>query len=309
MAPSNAFKASDYLSVRYWPTWCALGLMRLVASLPLPLLVVAGRCLGKLLYVLVPGRKRIAEINLRIALPEASDAEIQRLLKASTDNIGVAVFELGLSWWQPDRIFSFCKVEGHENLRAAQESGRGVLILSAHFTPVEIGGRVINRYAPVYIVYKPAKNKLFDAFTQYQRGKIYPSLVHHRKPINMIRGLKRGYAAWYLPDHEVGTKDSIFVPLFGVAAATLTTTSRIAAITRSKVVPYSIKRNSDNRGYTLKFFPALDDFPSDDIERDTRRINETLERLILQNPEQYLWAHKRYKTRPEGSNAIYPSGH
>ena len=306
MALIKAVNARDYLSPRYWPTWYALAVMRFVAMLPLPLLVFAGKCVGKLLYVFVPGRRKIAEINLRIAFPEASDGEIKRLLKASIENIGVAAFEIGFSWWQQDRLFALCKVDGLDNLRVAQQSGLGIILLGAHFTCVDVGGPVINHYAPMYVNYKGAKNKLFDAFTTYHRNKLYPSLVEHRKPINMIRGLKKGYAAWYLPDHDLFSRDSIFVPFFGVAATALTTTSRIARITRSHVVPFSIKRNGDNRGYTVTFFPALDDFPSDDIEQDTLRINQTLERLILQNPEQYLWAHKRYKNRPKGSSPIYP---
>jgi KDO2-lipid IV(A) lauroyltransferase len=268
--------------------------------------VFAGKCVGKLLYVFVPRRKEIVAINLRIAFPEASDSEIQRLLKASIENIGVAFFEIGFSWWQQDRLFALCKVDGLDNLRAAQQSGLGIILLGAHFTCVDVGGPIVNHYAPMYVNYKGTKNKLFDAFTKYHRNKLYPSLVEHRKPINMIRGLKKGYAAWYLPDHDVFSRDSIFVPFFGVAATTLTTTSRIARITQSQVVPFYIKRNDDNRGYTVTFFPALDEFPSDDIEQDALRINQTLEQLILRNPEQYLWAHKRYKNRPEGGSPIYP---
>jgi KDO2-lipid IV(A) lauroyltransferase len=281
--------------------------MRLVSTLPLPLLVVAGKGLGKLLYLFFAERKKITEINLRIAFPDAPEKEIKRLLRASIENIGIAAFEMGLSWWHQDKLFSICKVEGLDNLQAAQQAGQGIIILSAHFTCVEVGGPIINHYAPIYVMYKHAKNRLFDSFTKYHRNKVYQSIVDHRKPIDMIRGLKKGYAAWYLPDQDVSNKDSIFIPFFGVQATALTTTARIAKATKSKVVPFTIKRNNDNRGYTLNFFPALDNFPSDNVEQDTLRINQTLEHLILQNPEQYLWAHKRYKHRPPGSVPIYPT--
>ena len=304
MALIQAVNAREYLAPRYWLTWCLLALMRLMAMLPLPAMVLVGRSVGKLLYVLLPRRRKVAETNLRIAFPKASDAEIKRLLKASTENIAVATFEVGLTWWKPDKVFSLCKVEGLDDLRAAQRMGHGVIILSAHFTCVEIGGPAFNHYAPPYVVYKSTKNKLFDAFMHYHR-RMFPALVDHRKPIGMIRGLKKGYALWYLPDRDVTSKDTIFLPFFGVEATALTTTARIARMTESPVVPYSIRRDSDDRGYTLTFFPALEGFPSDDVERDTLRINQTLEQLVLQNPEQYLWAHRRYKRRPEGGSEIY----
>ena len=302
----KAVKISDYMSPKYWPGWLFLGFMYLVSFLPLPIIVFIGRHLGNFLALFLPERKKISEINIRIAFPEASDTEINRLVKTSIENIGVAVFEMAMAWWQQKKLFSLCQVEGLENLQLAQTSSRGIMILSAHFTCVEIGGPLINHYAPIYVMFKHAKNKLFDAFTKYHRESLYAGIVDHRKPANMIRALKKGYAAWYLPDQNLSSRDAMFVPFFSIDASTLSSTSRIAKITQAKVVPYIIKRNSDNRSYTLKFLPALENFPSDDIQQDTLRINQVLEQLIVQNPEQYLWAHKRYKNRPEGQASLYP---
>ena len=283
-----------------------LAVLRLLVNLPTPLLFQLGRGLGLLSYYVLPKRREIAEINLRIAFPDASSQEIKRLLKSSMKNIGIALFETVLSWWKSERVFALCKIEGLDNLKEAQKSGKGIIILSAHFTCVEIGGQLINKYAPVYVMYKRVKNRLFNHFMEYHRRRLYTSLVDHRKPSDMLRGLKKGFAAWYLPDQSVNSKDNIFVPFFGVTTSTLTTTSRIAKITQAHVVPYSIKRNETDNTYTLKFLPMLENFPGDSTEQDALRINKILEELIKENPEQYLWAHKRYKNRPAGEADIYP---
>jgi len=283
-----------------------LGTLRLLVNLPTSALFALGRGLGILSYYALPKRREIGEINLRIAFPQATPQEIQHLLKCSMKNTGVALFETVLSWWKSERVLALCKTEGLDNLRKAQESGKGIVILSAHFTCVEIGGQLINKHAPVYVMYKRVKNRLFNHFVEYHRRRLYTSLVDHRKPANMLRGLKKGFAAWYLPDQSVNSKDNIFAPFFGVTTATLTTTARIAKITGAHVVPYSIMRNEKNNTYTLKFFPMLENFPGGDIEQDTIRINKVLEELIKENPEQYLWVHKRYKNRPAGEADIYP---
>lgn len=309
MSLIKAVKVSDYLSPRFWPTWFALGLMRLVARLPLPMIVLLGKGLGRLLNIVLPQRRKIAEINLRIAFPKLDQSRINRIINTSIDNIGIAAFEVGLSWWEHDRLLRMCEIEGLEHLQAALHQGHGVIILTAHFTCLEIGGPALNQHVPFQVMYKRAHNPLFDAFMKYHRGRLYKAIVDHHRPRTLIKGLKQGYAAWYAPDQDVSGKDNLFIPFFGVDATALTAPARMAKISKAPVVPYYIERKANNRGYRLTILPALDNFPSDDAEADARRINQTLEQLILKNPDQYLWVHKRYKNRPPGAEPIYPKKH
>jgi len=280
--------------------------MRLVCFLPLPAIVFCGSILGKLLYFAMPSRRRVAAINLRLAFPDADEIEIQRLVKLSFKNMAVGGFELGLNWWESDKLFDLCEIEGKEHL--IPPKGKGIILLSAHFTSLEIPGPTLIHYLPIpfQVMYKHAHNQLFDAFMLYHRSRLYEAVVDYHKPITMIRGLKNGNAAWYAPDQDFRGKDMVFAPYFGIPAATLTAPARFSQMTGSPVVPYYIKRNDDNRSYKLVVLPTIKNFPTGDNDKDALIINQTLERLILQNPEQYLWAHKRYKNRPAGADPIYP---
>ena len=301
----KAVNVKDYLAPRYWPTWFTLGLMRSVAKLPLPMIVVCGNLLGYLIYYLLPKRRRIGEINIGFAYPHYSKKQIKKLNKACIKNIGVAAFELALSWWENKRVLNWCEIEGLENLKQAQQKGNGVIILTAHFTCLEIGGPVLNHHVPFQVMYKRAHNDLFDAFMSYHRRRLYKAIVNHHKPITLVKGLKKGYAAWYAPDQDFGGKDTIFIPFFGVMATALTAPARFSKMTSSPVVPYYIQRKEKASGYKLTILPALENFPTNDAVTDATIINQTLESMILKNPEQYLWVHKRYKNRPEGEPAIY----
>jgi len=301
----KAVKVTNYLSPRYWPTWFALGLMRVVSKMPLPAIVFAGRILGTLAYYILPKRRRVGEINIGFAFPDYSEKQIKVLNKAAIKNIGVAAFELALSWWENEKLLSWCEIEGLENLKQAQQEGKGVIILTAHFTCLEIGGPVLNHHVPFQVMYKRAHNKLFDEFMKYHRGRLYKAIVDHHKPRILIKGLKKGYAAWYAPDQDFGGKDSVFVPFFGVNATALTAPARFSKITGSPVVPYYIQRKEGGKGYKLTILPALKNFPKNEAVEDAKIINKVLEDMIMQNPQQYLWVHKRYKNRPEGEPAIY----
>ena len=281
--------------------------MRVVSLLPLRVIELCGSLFGKLLYVALPDRRKIADINLRIAFPQASDSEIKRLQKLCFENIGIAAFELALTWWHDKRLLKLCEVEGLENISNIQADGRGVIILTAHFTCLEIGGPVLNHYVPFQVMYKRAHNDLFDIFMRRHRARLYKAIVDYHKPMAMIKGLKKGNAAWYAPDQDFRGKDMVFIPFFGVQASALTAPARFADMTNAAVVPYYITRKPKGQGYKLSILPALENFPSGNIEEDALVINQTLEHLILQNPEQYLWVHKRYKNRPKGETSIYPA--
>jgi len=295
-----------YFGPRYWPTWLVLACMRLAALAPLKLLVAAGSVAGDLLHLLAWERRRVAAINLAIAFPDADRATLRRLRRAAFRNVSIGVLEIGLVWWSPARVRRMTEIRGLKHLEQAQRAGSGAVLLTAHFTCIEVGLPVLSAHATLVAMYKRPHNRLMDAFMERHRGKYTAIIAGHHAPIGLIRGLKRGHAMWYAPDQDFGGKDTVFVPLFGVAATALTAPARIARMARVPVMPCCIERKPGARGYALTIGPALPGFPSGDDERDALAINRATEDLIRQNPEQYLWIHKRYKRRPDGSFGIYP---
>ncbi len=303
----RAVNAGEWLAPRHWLTWAILAVMRLVALLPLSAIVVFGSALGESARLLSSRRRRVAEINLRIAFPGASGREIRRMTRICFRNLGIAAFELGLSWWEKERIRAMCEFEGLEQLRRALDQGRGAVLLTAHFSCLEIGGPALGQHVPFQVMYKRARNELFDAFMRHHRSEYGGAAVDQNRPIALIRGLRKGYAAWYAPDHDFGSKDTVFVPFFGVEATALTAPARIAQISGAPVVPYFIRRKPRGRGYRLTILPPLEGFPTGDALSDARAVNDVLEAMIMQNPEQYLWSHRRYKNRPDGQAPVYPA--
>lgn len=296
-----------YLSPRYWPTWIAIGMLRAVVLLPLPAIVSLGNCLGQLLYCVASKRRQVSLINLRIAFPDYDESAIRKLSRAGFRNLVIGVFELGLTWWDTKRLLQLCEVEGLEHLQNAQKAGKGVIILTAHFTCLEVGGPKLNEYVPLQVMYKRPHDELLDAFMKRGRATYTQSLASHHKPLALLRGLSRGNAMWYAPDQDFGRKDTVFVPFFGVGATALTAPARIAKISGAPVVPFYIKRKAYGRGYRLTILPPMQDFPCGNAEADALAINRVIEQMILRNPQQYLWIHKRYKHRADGRQGMYPS--
>jgi len=296
------------LNPLYWPTAFFLGLLRLLVLLPMRWLEVLGSAFGLLIYYARPSRARIAAVNLRIAFPEKNEDEIQRLCKTSYKHLGMGVFEVGLAWWQQKRLIKIAKINGLEHLTAAINKGNGVILLTSHFTCLEIGAHIICTKVPLEAVYKPANNKFFDYFMVKKRNDHFTKLISNDSPRKMIVALKRNHVIWYAPDQNLQGKDMTFAPFFNEMATAITAPSRLAKLTGAALVPYSIKRHRDANGkiiYELFIHAEVENFPTDDINSDAAFINKINESLVRENPEQYLWVHKRYKTRPEGSKPVY----
>lgn len=294
-----------FVSPRYWGSWLLLGTMRLAAWLPLPVVVVGGGCVGEILYLLAFERRRVAWVNLAIAFPDASRAELRRLARACFRSVSIGVLEIGLAWWAPERVRRLTRIAGLEHLEEARSEGRGMMLLTAHFTCIDVGLPVLSAHATLQAMYKRPHNRLMDSFMERHRGKYTAIITGHHSPIGLVRGLRRGHAMWYAPDQDFGGKDTVFVPLFGVEATALTAPARIAGMAGVPVLPCCLQRLPWGRGYRLSIEPPLANFPSGDDREDALAINRATERLIRQNPEQYLWIHKRYKRRPDGSFGIY----
>ena len=298
--------ARDYIAPRYWPLWLAFGVLRLMAMLPIRWTEAIGSSLGMLVYRLVPSRRRVARINIRQAYPGYNEEQVRELNKASFRSLGISIFEFAQSWWRDrDYMRSICDVEGKQHLDEALARGKGVILLTGHFTTLEIGAMLIGLYTTLNGVYKKAHNPMFNAFMAHYRSTYGEELIENKNVRAIIRGLRRGRATWFAPDQDFADQDIVFTPFLGGTASTMTATARMAEMTGAAVVPFYPQRLEKGRGYRLVILPALENFPSDDINNDSARVNKAIEDMVYANPEQYGWVHKRFKHRPPGMPPIY----
>ena len=291
------------LAPRYWLTWVGLGLLRLVALLPFAAIVGLGTLLGALLRHLPFSFVHTARRNLELCLPELSPQDRERLLHRHFASLGVALLEIPFAWWSsPRRLARVVRMEGVEHLRAAQARDRGVILLTAHFTSMEMAGRALLTVAPVGFLYRPPKN----AALAYALSRLRLGLGGHPIPRDDIRAfisaLRHNECVWYAPDQAYRKKGAEMVPMFGIPAATNTLTSRLARITGAVVLPYFLRRLPGTQGYVGVIHPPFENFPSESPVADTERFNRMIEAQVRLVPEQYLWIHRRFK----GLSEDYP---
>lgn len=295
-----------FLHPRFWPLWLGLGLLWLITQLPYAVLLRLGRCLGGVMYRLASSRRKIAARNLELCFPQMSAAEREALLKENFASTGITFFEMAIAWWWPaERLRRLGSIEGLEHLRQAEADGQGVILMALHFTTLEMGGGLLGMAQNMYGMYRPHKNPLFDYVQRRGREQRLLGVIGRDDVRGMLKLLRAGGVVWYAPDQDYGAQRSVFVPLFGVPAATVTATSKFARMGRAQVIPFTQQRLPDGQGYRLVIHPPLADFPTDSEEADCLRVNQWIEQAISQCPEQYLWAHRRFKTRPEGEPKLY----
>jgi Kdo2-lipid IVA lauroyltransferase/acyltransferase len=288
---------------RYWPTWLGLGLMRLLAFLPYGWQIQMGKGLGMLLLHLPTSINRTARRNLELCMPAQSPGQRRKLLAAHFQSLGICLFEIAFSWWaSPRRVDELIRIDGAENLHAALARGRGVILLSAHFTTLEMGGRMLASIHPTSFLYKPTKNPLLARVLARCRCRFGGNAIARDDIRALISALRHNECVWYAPDQSYRRKGAQMVEMFGIPAATNTFTSRLARMTGAAVLPYFFERLPDAQGYRAVIHPPFDNFPSECPIADTRRFNHLIEEQIRRVPDQYLWIHRRFK----GLSADYP---
>lgn len=301
------FKRS-FLHPRFWPLLLGLGLLWLIVQLPYGVLRCIGRGLGALMFCVAGERRRIAARNLELCFPQLPSVERQRLLKENFASTGIAFFEMAMSWWWPKaRLARLAHIEGLEHLQAAAREGQGAILMAVHFTTLEIGAALLGQRHTIDGMYREHKNPLFDYIQRKGRERHnLDSLAVEREDVRgMLKLLRAGRAIWYAPDQDYGAKQSLFVPLFGIQAATVTATSKFARLGKARVIPFTQQRLADGSGYRLVIHAPLENFPGETEEADCLRINQWVEGAISECPEQYLWAHRRFKSRPPGAPKLY----
>lgn len=275
--------------------------------LPYRVILALGSGIGRAGYRFAGDRRRIAETNLALCFPEKDAAWHDKVLRQHFQSLGISLLEIPLGWWGSDqKLGGLVHIEGLQHLQQAKAGGKGVLLLSAHFTCLEIGGRLLAMYSPFHVMYRRDNNPVMEKVISGQRRRLFQRAIPRDSVRDMIRSLKGGNAVWYAPDQNTARKESVFVGFFGHVASTNSATARLAKLTGAPVVPFKAVRKRDGSGYELLLEAPLADFPGGDLEADTQRINDIIESWVRQDPEQYLWIHRRFRTRPnKGDPPVY----
>ncbi|CAN5274038.1 lipid A biosynthesis lauroyl acyltransferase [soil metagenome] len=292
---------------RYWPLWGGIGALRLLVLLPWRHQLPLGRWIGGIMHATMRRRRSYALSNIEVCFPELEAPARHALVREHFAALGISLFETAFAWWASEvRFEQLAHPEGVEHLQAALARGRGVILLTGHFTTLELASLLLTRLVPpLDAVYRENENPLLDEITRRGRERGAVRTIPKESVRGMLRTLRQKKALWYAPDQSYRRKQSAVVPFFGVPAVSSTATSQLARLSGAAVVPFLPLRCDDEGVYRLTILPALEDFPTDDPVADTLRFHTLLEQHIRKAPEQYLWIHRRFKGRPARYPDIY----
>ena len=278
----------------------------LIGRLPLSVLFPLGKHLGGMAFGLARRRRRITETNLRLCFPELDWMERTALARRVFESVALGVLELCVAWLNPRRdLRGRMSISGAEHFRAAMAQGRGVVLLGAHFASLDIVSRALADLGGIDVMYRHNKNPVLEWLQLRGRRHYHRGVIERGDARAVVRALKSGRAVWYAADQDYGAKHSVFAPFFGREAATITATARFAALNQSPVLLISQFRDYEARRWNITFGAPLEGLPTGDDRADAITINRRLEREIRKHPEQYLWLHRRFKTRPPFAYPLY----
>ncbi|MBS1158197.1 MAG: lipid biosynthesis acyltransferase [Proteobacteria bacterium] len=285
-------------------TYLLLGFLWLLHWLPLPALRWLGKGLGRLLYAFGDERRNVALTNLRLCFPDKTEAEREALARQHFIVFAQSAVDRTLGWWaSKERLQRLIRIRGLEIL--TESYGQPTILLSAHFVGLDAGATRITMDVEGCNIYSRQKNKVFERVMQNGRKRFKEGVQLSRQDgmRKIIKAIKAGYPLYYFSDMDYGPEESIFVPFFGVQAATITGVSRLARLTGARVVVAITRLVED--GYEVEVMPPWQNFPGESVEADTEFVNRFIESQVLRMPEQYFWVHKRFKTRPPGEQRFY----
>ena len=294
------------LTPRYWLLWVGIGIFWSLIHLPNSWKLAVGRVIGRITYHLAIRRRKIAITNLKLCFPNLTDKQRHDLLYQHFESLGMGLLEMLSAWWLKDtRLKSLEHIEGLEYLNSGLKHGKGVILLSAHFTSFELGSRFLTMHTIIHGVYRQNENPVIEYIMKKSREGKAEKAIPRDNIREMLRSLKQNKPVWLATDQNFGHKNSVFVDFFGIPAATNIAISRLAKMSNAAIIPFFTQRLKDNQGYKVILQPALENFPSGDDVQDALLINKLIETQIKQAPEQYLWVHRRFKDRPNGEKSFY----
>jgi len=291
---------------QFWPAWLGLGLLWLIIHLPESSQLAIGRNLGRLLYLCGGKLKKITLTNLRLCFPGQTPEERLMLARRNFSALGIGLIEAARAFWLPsEKLLASCTLHGFEHIPPAFAKGKGILLVSPHFTCLEIVGRLLALQHNFSVMFRPHKKPVLAFIHERFRNRHYPESIPSHRIRRLIEALKNNRAVWYAYDIDGGKKNSVFAPFFGIEAASLTSVSRLAHMSGAAVVPVHFYRQDKGFRYDVFLGPSLTHFPSDSLIKDATRLNALMEKAIRQKPEQYIWQYQRFKTRPNGQPRLY----
>lgn len=303
---ANAFDKS-LLHPRYAPGWLGLGVLWLLVQLPYPMLHTIGSALGKMARPFLKRRERIARKNLELCFPQMSASARDLLIEQNFVSMGMGIIETGMAWfWSDARVKKWFDVDGYDHLISALAEQKGVMVVGVHFMSLELGGRAMGLCRPMMATYRRHNSPLMEWVQTRGRLRSNKAMIDRRNLRGLVHALKQGEAVWFAPDQDYGPKGSVFAPFFSVTnAATTNGTSVLSRLSGSKLLTVTMVRKADKKGYRLHISEVINDFPAEDEFLAASFMNKIIEKEIMRAPEQYLWVHRRFKTRPAGESSLY----
>ena len=288
------------------PAWLGVGALWLMHWLPLSLQAAIGNALGWLLALMPSKRRKIVSTNLALCFPEAPGALRRRWLRQTFQASVRAVLEHGLLWWGREaRLRRLIRIDNPDAARG--DGKRPVIWMAPHFVGLDMGGVRLTMDQTIVSMYARSRDPVTDRFMRHGRTRFSNIVLIERhegiKPT--LQAIRSGLPFYYLPDQDHGRSNAVFVPFFGVSAATVSALPRLAKLTDAQIIPVITRQLPGGQGYRIRFYPPWDDFPSDSLEADVARMNAFIEARIREMPPQYLWLHRRFKTRPVGEPSLY----
>ena len=294
---------------RYAITWMGMLLLFCLVQMPYPWIIRVGSWLGRFSGLFLKRRVSIIKRNLELCFPDKDKNQIKKMIKNNLSSLGIALFETGIAWfWSDKRIRAIFGVSGGDNFTNTYNRKKGVLIIGIHFMSLELGGRVMGLCFSVNAMYRPHNNKAMEYIQTKCRSRSGSGMIDRKNLKFMVSELKQGKAIWFAPDQDFGLRGTVFAPFFSVAnASTSKGVSTVAKLSHSPILTVTMVRNDvgSKKPYELIIGAEIIDFPRDDDFLGAKRLNNIIETEILRAPEQYLWAHRRFKTRPPGEISMY----
>ena len=295
-----------YWTPRYWPSWFGLGVLRLVCLLPHRVALGIGRVIGRVAHIVGRQRRHVVSRNIELCFPDLDAAAVAALTRDHFEALGMSIIETGLGRWAADaKLAAMTTMRGLEHLQAAVDAGQGIILLSAHFTTLELSGRVLSLNCPPFdAVYRRNRSDFTTEVLRTGRERSADSTIEKRDIKSMVRSLRQGRPVWYAPDQSYKRKGAEVIEFFGVPSMHTTATSTLARLGKAVTLPYFPRRLPD-RSYELNILEPLAGFPSDDPVADTQKYIAVLEEHIRKCPEQYFWVHRKFKDLPDGYPDYY----